>query len=130
MAKPLNLLDKSIPTWKLIFLLAWPTIIEQLLMTAVNYVDTAMVGSIGTHATAAIGVCQSTLMLLLGVMNIAGIGFSVTVARRIGEGNHEEARQQAEKVVARTVAAAAPATPRPAPGMVKVWPNTVSSRVG
>ena len=92
MAKKLNLLDKSIPPWKLIFLLAWPTIIEQLLMTAVNYVDTAMVGSIGTHATAAIGVCQSTIMLLTGVMNIAGIGFSVTVARRIGEGNHEEAR--------------------------------------
>ena len=56
MAKPLNLLDKSIPTWKLIFLLAWPSIIEQLLQTAVNYVDTAMVGSIGTYATAAIGV--------------------------------------------------------------------------
>ena len=92
MAKPLNLLDKSIPTWKLIFLLAWPSIIEQLLQTAVNYVDTAMVGSIGTYATAAIGVCTSTIMLLMGVMNIAGIGFSVTVARRIGEGDHEAAR--------------------------------------
>ena len=92
MAKKLNLLDQSIPPWKLILLLAWPTIIEQILHTAVNYVDTAMVGSIGTHATAAIGVCTSTIMLLMGVMNIAGIGFSVTVARRIGEGNHEEAR--------------------------------------
>ena len=51
MAKPLNLLDKSIPTWKLVIMLAWPSIIEQLLHTAVNYVDTAMVGSIGTHAT-------------------------------------------------------------------------------
>ncbi len=92
MAKKLDLLDKSIPSWKLILLLAWPTIIEQILHTAVNYVDTAMVGSIGTHATAAIGVCTSTIMLLMGVMNIAGIGFSVTVARRIGEGDHDAAR--------------------------------------
>ena len=93
MAKPLNLLDKSIPTWKLIFLLAWPSIIEQLLQTAVNYVDTAMVGSIGTYATAAIGVCQSTLFLLMGVMNATGLGFSVMVARRMGEGRYDEARE-------------------------------------
>ena len=92
MAKSLNLLDKSIPTWKLVLMLAWPSIIEQLLHTAVNYVDTAMVGSIGTYATAAIGVCQSTLFLLMGVMNATGLGFSVMVARRIGEGNYDEAR--------------------------------------
>lgn len=92
MAKKLDLLDKSIPSWKIILLLAWPTIIEQILQTAVNYVDTAMVGSIGTYATAAIGVCTSTIWLLMGVMNIAGVGYSVMVARRIGEGNQEEAR--------------------------------------
>lgn len=92
MAKKLDLLDKSIPSWKIILLLAWPTIIEQILQTAVNYVDTAMVGSIGTHATAAIGVCTSTIWLLMGVMNAAAVGYSVMVARRIGEGNTEEAR--------------------------------------
>ena len=36
MAKKLDLLDKSIPSWKVILLLAWPTIIEQILQTAVN----------------------------------------------------------------------------------------------
>lgn len=92
MAKSLNLLDRSIPTWKLVLMLAWPSIIEQLLHTAVNYVDTAMVGSIGTYATAAIGVCTSTIFLLMGVMNATGLGFSVMVARKIGEGNYEEAR--------------------------------------
>lgn len=92
MAKSLNLLDRSIPTWKLVLMLAWPSIIEQLLHTAVNYVDTAMVGSIGTYATAAIGVCQSTIFLLMGVMNATGLGFSVMVARKIGEGNYDEAR--------------------------------------
>lgn len=92
MSKSLNLLDRSIPTWKLVIMLAWPSIIEQLLMTAVNYVDTAMVGSIGTYATAAIGVCTSTIFLLMGVMNATGLGFSVMVARKIGESSFDEAR--------------------------------------
>ena len=35
-----------------IFALAWPTMLEQLLQTAVQYIDTAMVGSLGTQATA------------------------------------------------------------------------------
>lgn len=93
MAKRLNLMDKSIPTWKIILMLAWPTIIEQLLQTAVNYVDTAMVGSIGTQATASIGVCSSTIWLIMGFMAAAGVGYSVMVARRIGEGRMEEARE-------------------------------------
>ena len=92
MAKKLDLLDKRIPSWKIILLLAWPTIVEQILQTAVNYVDTAMVGSIGTHATAAIGVCTSTIWLLMGVMNAAAVGYSVMVARRIGESRTEDAR--------------------------------------
>lgn len=103
MAKKLDLLDKSIPSWKVILLLAWPTIIEQILQTAVNYVDTAMVGSIGTYATAAIGVCTSTIWLLMGVMNIAGVGFSVMVARRIGEDDHESARAIIRQALLATV---------------------------
>ncbi|MGN1250233.1 MAG: MATE family efflux transporter, partial [Candidatus Spyradocola sp.] len=35
--------------------LAWPTMLEQLMNTAVQYIDTAMVGSLGTQATAAVG---------------------------------------------------------------------------
>ena len=32
-----------------ILALAWPTMLEQLLLTAVQYIDTAMVGSLGTR---------------------------------------------------------------------------------
>lgn len=95
MKHPPNFLDRSVPPHKIILLLAWPTIVEQLLQTAVNYVDTAMVGSIGaqaTNATAAIGVNTSTIWLILGIMNAVGVGFSVIVARRIGQGLIEDAR--------------------------------------
>lgn len=93
MAKQLDLLDKSIPPWKMIVLLAWPTVVEQLLQTAVNYVDTAMVGSIDTSATAAVSVCSPAIWLLMGLTAGAAVGYSVIVARRIGEGRTEDARE-------------------------------------
>lgn len=97
--RQLNLLDSSIPAWKLILMLAWPTVIEQLLHTAVNYVDTAMVGYIGTNATAAVGVTTSTIWLLMGVMNAAGVGFSVIVARQLGAGRYDEAKDVIRQAV-------------------------------
>ena len=51
--------------------LAWPTMLEQLMQTAVQYIDTAMVGSLGTHATAAVG-ATSTVNWLIG-STIGGI---------------------------------------------------------
>ena len=38
-----------------ILALAWPTMLEQFMQTAVQYIDTAMVGSLGTRAMAAVG---------------------------------------------------------------------------
>ena len=36
--------------------LAWPAILEQLLLTMATYVDTAMIGALGYRATAAVAV--------------------------------------------------------------------------
>lgn len=74
-------------------LLSWPTIVELLLQTAVNYVDTAMVGSIGVDATAAVSVTMSTIWLINGFMSAVGVGFSVLAAYSIGEGNYEQAKK-------------------------------------
>ena len=43
----------NLPMIHMILALAWPTMLEQLMQTAVQYIDTAMVGTLGTHATAA-----------------------------------------------------------------------------
>ena len=99
MTKQLDLLDNSIPPWKMIFLLAWPTVLEQLLQTAVNYVDTAMVGSIGTTATAAVSVCSPAIWLLMGTTAGAAVGYSVITARRVGEGRTEDARETIRQAV-------------------------------
>ena len=74
-----------------VLFLAWPAIIEQIMLTLVQYVDTAMVGSLGSNATAAVGVTSSTTWLFNGFFNAAAIGFSVQVAQHLGAGRQEGA---------------------------------------
>ena len=49
----------------IIWTLAWPTMLEQLMQTAVQYIDTAMVGSLGTQATAAVGSTSTIAWLVV-----------------------------------------------------------------
>ena len=95
----MNLLDKSVPASKTILLLAWPTIMEQILQTMVSFVDTAMVGSIGPVATAAISVNTSTIWLVNGIMNAFSIGFSVLIAKNIGSRSIDQARHMARQCI-------------------------------
>ena len=72
--------------------LAWPAIVEQIMITMVQYVDTAMVGTLGSGATAAVGLTASTTWMFNGFLNAAAVGFSVQVAQHIGAGREREAR--------------------------------------
>ena len=80
--------------------LAWPTMLEQAMQTAVQYIDTAMVGTLGTQATAAVG-ATSTVSWLVGSSTAAlGIGFLSFIARSYGAGNRKEAsRASAQSVL-------------------------------
>lgn len=83
--------------------LAMPAIIEQVMVTMVQYIDTAMVGSLGSVSTAAVGLTASSTWLIGGFLNAAAVGFSIQVAQYVGAGNSEMARQvtgQALKFVA------------------------------
>ena len=90
--KELDLLDKTRSPNQIVWALAWPTIVEQLLMTVVTYVDAAMVGSVGVNATAAIAVNTSVIWLIQGLMTGLGVGASVLVATKIGEKKLEQAQ--------------------------------------
>ena len=89
----IDLLDTTRPARAIIWGLAWPTILEQVLQVMVNYVDSAMVGSLGAEATAAISINSSAIWLVNGLMNALAIGFSVLMARHLGSGNKELAKQ-------------------------------------
>ena len=77
---------------KYILLLAWPAILEQILLTMATYVDTAMIGALGYLATAAVAVNSSTTWLVLGFLTALGVGYSVQVAHSLGAKKGENAR--------------------------------------
>lgn len=71
-----------------IFALAWPTMLQELMQTAVQYIDTAMVGALGTQATAAVGSTTTVNWLVGTSISALGIGFLSFIARSIGAGKN------------------------------------------
>lgn len=67
-----------------ILTLAWPTMLEQLMQTAVQYIDTAMVGSLGTQATAAVGATTTVNWLIGSTISALGVGFLSFIAQAYG----------------------------------------------
>jgi len=76
----------------LVLFLSIPAILEQLVGTAMSYIDAAMVGSIGYKATAAIGIVASSTWLVGGVTSSIALGFSVQVAHHLGAGREDKAK--------------------------------------
>ena len=82
-----------------IFMLAWPTMLEELMHTAVQYIDTAMVGALGTHATAAVGSTTTVNWLVNSSVSALGVGFLSFIARSLGAGKKELARRASAQAV-------------------------------
>lgn len=86
-----------------IFTLAWPTMLEQLLQTAVQYIDTAMVGSLGTQATAAVGSTSTVNWLIGSTISALGVGFLAFVSQTCGAGEVQKARKASSQAVLATL---------------------------
>lgn len=82
-----------------IITLAWPTMVEQLMQTAVQYIDTAMVGSLGTAATAAVGATTTVNWLVGSSIGALSIGFLSYIARALGAGDGERAKRISAQAV-------------------------------
>ena len=74
--------------WKL----SLPAILTQITTIVMQYIDSAMVGSLGANASAAIGLVSTSTWLLGGVTYAVSAGFSVQVAHHIGAQDDEGAR--------------------------------------
>ena len=85
--------------------LAWPTMLEQLMQTAVQYIDTAMVGSLGTEAMAAVGATTTVGWLIGGMVSAWGVGFLSFIARACGAGDKQAAAKASAQAVIVTAAA-------------------------
>ncbi len=83
----------------LVAALAWPTMLEQLMQTAVQYVDTAMVGALGTSATAAVGSTATVNWLLGSTVSAIGVGFLAYISQAFGRGEDDNARRASAQSV-------------------------------
>ena len=95
-------LTKNILPWNMlpaIFTLAWPTMLEQLMQTAVQYVDTAMVGTLGTQATAAVGSTTTVNWLVNSTISAVGVGFLAYISQACGAGRRDQAKRAASQAV-------------------------------
>ena len=82
-----------------ILTLAWPTMMEQLLHTAVQYIDTAMVGTLGTQATAAVGATTTVNWLINSSISALSIGFLSFIARACGANDKTAAKRAASQAL-------------------------------
>lgn len=82
-----------------ILALAWPTMLEQLMQTAVQYIDTAMVGALGTQATAAVGSTGTVNWLIGSTISAVGVGFLSYIAKAYGAKEETAAKRAAAQAV-------------------------------
>ena len=86
-----------------IFSLAWPTMLEQLMQTAVQYVDTAMVGRLGTQATAAVGSTTTVNWLVNSTISAVSIGFLAYISQAVGAGEVDKAKRASAQATLATL---------------------------
>ena len=87
--------------------LAWPTMLEQWLQVAAQYVDSAMVGRLGAAATAAVGATSTVNWLVGSSLSALGIGFLAYIAREYGARRYDNAARAAAQSALAVLAAGA-----------------------
>ena len=111
-----------------IFALAWPTMLEELMQTLVQYIDTAMETlqidvRLGTEATAAVGATSTVGWMVGSSISALGVGFLAYIAKACGAGRKQEAHQASAQaaMVACIVGALFTALTLSLSPMVPVW---------
>ncbi|MDD3243848.1 MAG: MATE family efflux transporter [Eubacteriales bacterium] len=73
--------------------LAWPALVEQVLVSLVSMVDMMMVGKLGSYAIASVGLCTQPRFVLLSCFIALNVGTTALVARMKGAGDQEGANR-------------------------------------
>lgn len=103
--------------------LAWPTVLEQFMQTAVQYIDTAMVGSLGKQATAAVGSTGTVSWLVGSTVSAIGVGFLAYISQAMGAGQNDNAKKASGQAVMAVIAVGLlfTALTMSLSGMIPVW---------
>ena len=84
---------KAISTLRDLIILSIPTMIEEVMSTLLQYVDTAMVGRLGEEATAAVSTTTTINWLVSSIPFALAIAVMAMVSRENGAGNLARTRQ-------------------------------------
>lgn len=83
--------------------LSIPAVMAQVSSIIMQYIDAAMVGSLGANASASIGLVSTTTWLFWGLCAAAATGFSVQVAHHVGAGNTRAAKEVLRQSIGATL---------------------------
>lgn len=88
---------------RMLVTLSIPTLLEEVLRTLLQYVDTAMVGRLGEQATAAVSVTTTITWLINSISGAAGVAVLAMISRAVGCGNEKQIRKISEQALLLTV---------------------------
>ena len=89
--------DSTARLTRILFTLALPTIVEEILATLLRYVDTAMVGQLGERATAAVSLTTNITWLVNSVPGAIGTAILILIAKTEGEGDRIQIRRLSQQ---------------------------------
>jgi len=76
-----------------LFRIAWPSVLESVLISLTALVDTAMVGTISAPAIAAVGLTNQPRLLVLAIFTAMNTGITALLSRRKGENDRDSANR-------------------------------------
>lgn len=84
---------------KSMIVLAIPTMLEQILSTLLQYVDTAMVGHLGEQATAAVSVTTTVTWLIGSISSAVGVAVLALISRAVGQKDEKMIRRISQQAL-------------------------------
>lgn len=79
--------------------LSIPTLLEEMLRTLLQYVDTAMVGRLGEQATAAVSVTTTITWLVNSISFAASVAVLAMISKAVGSGDEKLVRKIAQQAL-------------------------------
>lgn len=82
-----------------LLMLSLPTVIEEILATLLQYVDTAMVGRLGEEATAAVSTTTTVTWLVNSVPGAIGTAMLILISRAAGAGDQKQVKKLSQQAL-------------------------------